>query len=369
MLRRSLTLVRPLALAAALLFAAGCAKSTPTAPGHVTRSWRMGFSALPPRPDQAVALRALALWAPRADAAISHEDVPWDSLLAGVRPDSLALRLALPLAQYYRAKGLLYAYEIDPTNGIDRSAEAIALVGAHRSIGEPEVQSLFRRWAAAVDSVVAPDWLGLASETNLVRFAAPASLYADLVRLSRGAADTLAALHARWHRATSPALYTTVQVETAWGRLGGVAVYQGITTDLADFPFGAVLGLSSYPYLGGFAEPESIPTDYYARIASEAHRPVMVVEGGWSSASLTGVTTTPVKQARYIRTQGRLLAAAHAIAWWQLTFTDLALSTFPPPPPGTSLVPFASTGLVDTVLAPKPALALWDSLFALPRVP
>jgi hypothetical protein len=328
----------------------------------------MGFSALPPRPDFAVALQALALWAPRADAAISHEDVPWDSLLAGVRPDSLAIRLSLPLAQYYRGKGFLYAYEIDPTNGLDRSAEAVALVRAGRSIGEPEVRSLFLRWAAAVDSVVAPDWLGLASETNLVRIAAPAPMYASLVRLSRAAADTLAGLHALWHRAVSPVLYTTVQVETAWGRLGGGPGYRGIATDLADFPFGAVLGLSSYPYLGGFAEPESIPADYYARIEADAHRPVMVVEGGWSSASLTGIPTTPAKQARYIRTQGRLLEAAHAIAWWQLTFTDIALGSFPPPPPGTSLVPFASLGLVDSTLVPKPALAPWDSLFGLARV-
>lgn len=349
--------------------AAGCATHSPTAPGHETRSWRMGFSALPPRPDQAVALQVLALWAPRADAAISHEDVPWDSLLAGVRADSLALRLALPLARYYRSKGFLYAYEIDPTNGIDRSAEASALVRTGHSIGEPRVQALFRQWAAAVDSVIAPDWLGLASETNLIRLAAPASLYANLARMSRSAADTLATLHARWRRAASPVLYTTVQVETAWGRLGGAPGYQGIATDLADFPFGGVLGLSSYPYLGGFTEPESIQADYYARIAADAHRPVMVVEGGWSSASLSGVSTTPQKQARYIRTQGRLLAAAHAIAWWQLTFTDLALSAFQPLPPGANLLPFASLGLVDSALTVKPALAPWDSLFALPQTP
>ncbi len=328
----------------------------------------MGFSALAPRPDFVVALQSLALWTPRADAAISHEDVPWDSLLAGVRPDSLATRLALPLAQYYRSKGFRYAYEIDPTNGLDRSAEAVALVRAGRSIGDPEIRALFLRWAAAVDSVIAPDWLGLASETNLIRVAAPAPMYSSLVRMSRAAADTLAGLHALWQRTTSPALYTTIQVETAWGRLGGGPGYGGIATDLADFPFGTVLGLSSYPYLGGFAEPESIPGDYYARIAADAHRPVMVVEGGWSSAALAGIPTTPAKQARYIRTQARLLDAAHAIAWWQLTFTDIALGSFPPPPPGTSLVPFASLGLVDSALVPKPALAPWDSLFGLARV-
>ena len=313
-----------LALFVALALASGCAKSSPTAPAPQTRFWRMGFSAIPPRNDFATALSALAMWTPRADAALSHEDVPWDSLLAGVRADSLALRLALPLAQYYRGKGLAYAYEIDLTNGLDRSAEAVALARLGRSIAEPEIRSLFLRWAAAVDSVIAPDWIGLASETNLVRAVAPPSLYAALVQSSRAAADTLALLHSRWGRHASPVLYTTVQVEVAWGRLVGASTYTGIAADLADFPFGTALGLSSYPYLGGFAEPESLPTDYYARIASDARRPVMVVEGGWSSASLPGAPSTPQKQARYIRTQGRLLAAAHAVAWWQLTFTDLA---------------------------------------------
>ncbi len=319
--------------------------------------------------DQAVALQALALWTPRADAAISHEDVPWDSLLAGVRPDSLALRLALPLAQYYRAHHFAYAYEIDLTNGLDRGAEAVALVRTGHSLAEPGIRALLNRWAAAVDSVIAPDWLGLGSETNLVRAAAPPPLYAALVRASNGAADTLAQLHARWHRASDPTLYVSVQVETAWGRLGGAGAWQGIARDLGDFPFARALGLSSYPYLGGFAAPESLPTDYYARIAEQAGKSVMVVEGGWSSASIRAIGSSPQAQARYIRTQGRLLAAAHATAWWQLTFTDIASSVFGSAPPGTSLVPFASLGLVDTTLHPKPALAPWDSLFALPRVP
>jgi hypothetical protein len=361
-----------LAIAAAIVMAAGCAKKSPTSPGQPaapTRTWRMGFSAIPPVADQAVALATLDRWSTRADAALSHEDPPWDSLLAGVRADSLAIRIALPLAQYYRAKQFRYAYEMDITNGLNRAAEAPALVRLGRSLAEPEIRSLYLRWAAAVDSVIAPDWLGLASETNLVRAVAAPSLYASVVTAANAAADTLALLHARWARASSPALYTTVQVETAWGRLGGSSGWQGIATDLADFPFDAVLGLSSYPFLGGFAEPESMPTNYFSRIAHDAGKPVMIVEGGWSSESLPGLPNTREKQARYVRTMPRLLADAHAIGWWQLTFADLALSLFPPPPPGTSLLPFASLGLVDSGLTAKPALAPWDSVFALPRVP
>jgi len=46
----------------------------------------MGFSGVPPRPDFDLLLAAIQLWAQRADGAIMSDELPWDSLLAGVRP-------------------------------------------------------------------------------------------------------------------------------------------------------------------------------------------------------------------------------------------------------------------------------------------
>lgn len=161
-------------------------------------------------------------------------------------------------------------------------------------------------------------------------------------------------------------LYVSVQVEVAWGALGGGGGYQGISTDLADFPFAEALGLSSYPYLGGFAEPDDVPLDYYARVATQSGLPVLVVEGGCTSASVGSVTSTPQKQARWIRRHVALLDQARAVAVFQLTFTDLDLSAIPLPP-GSILPLFASIGLVNDNLIPKLALAPWDSVFARPR--
>jgi hypothetical protein len=77
-------------------------------------------------------------------------------------------------------------------------------------------------------------------------------------------------------------LYVSVQVETAWGRLGPAgSPFVGIARQRAAFPFIDVLGLSSYPYLGGFSDPGQIPLDYYARLDSGRAVPMMVVEGGW----------------------------------------------------------------------------------------
>ncbi len=92
--------------------------------------------------------------------------------------------------------------------------------------------------------------------------------------------------------------------------------------------------------------------------------PEVVLEGGWPSKNISPTnTSTPAEQARYIARQATLLDNAGAAGVMQITFTDLALSAFPPPT-NTALVPFAYLGLVDTVLAPKSALTTWDSVFA-----
>jgi hypothetical protein len=346
------------ALAAVLgITLAACSKGhdTPTAPAMAARSWRMGFSAIPPRPDFPTLLATLDLWTRRADAAIIHVEPPWDSLLAGTRADSIVRRQLLGLADYYRAKHLQLVFTLDATNGLDRAAESAALVAAGRSITEPAVQRLYRDFAVAVDTLLHPPYLGLGAETNLVRAAAPASVYAALVQMTGGAAAEVRSVD------SAVKLYVSVQVETAWGRLPGGSTFVGIATDLADFPFAQVIGLSSYPYLGGFAEPEDLPLDYYARLTG---LPELVVEGGWPSDSIGALSSSPAKQGRYLRRQAELLDRANAVAVFQLTFTDLDPAYFPP---GSILPLFATLGLVDVNLAPKPALATWDSAFARPR--
>jgi hypothetical protein len=250
---------------------------------------------------------------------------------------------------------------IDVTNGLGRESESPALVAARRSITEPAVQRLYRDYVGALVQMFHPDYLGLAAETNLVRAIAPRPVYNAVVRMTNDAAADIR----RSRSANALPLYVSVQVETAWGRLGKPGNYAGIDQDLRDFPFVNVLGLSSYPYLGGFADPDQIPLDYYERITSSRRSlSVMVVEGGWPSASVQGVfSSSPEMQARYIARQSKLLDEARAIAVFQLSFTDLDLGSFPKPLP--AILPlFATLGLVDANLRPKPALRTWDKVFA-----
>ena len=341
----------------------GCSKgSSPTGPAPNPRTYYMGFSSFPPRPDLNLALLTINLWAQRADAALILTDPPWDSLLAGRAPDSLIRNNQLGLANYYRARGLRVIVSIDPTNGLDRSAEAPKLVAAGRSLTEPAVQQLYRDYVTAMDTLIHPDYLGIASETNLVRAIAPASLYNAVVQAAGSAATSVSVID------SVVSLYTTVQVETAWGRLAGPGgAYVGIDQDLADFGFIRALGLSSYPYLGGYTDPDSIPSDYYTRLqqGQAIQRRMLVIEGGWPSDSVAGVPSDPQKQRRYIARHAQLQDTASTVGWFQITFTDLDEAAYGFPP--GSLTPFAMLGLVDVNFVSKPALSAWDAVFVRPR--
>jgi hypothetical protein len=349
-------------LATATVFAgSACSGSgSPAAPGGgERRGFRMGFSAVPPRPNEADLLRALDLWMGRADAAILHEAVPWAALLAGTPPEEAVRALHLPLVQLYRSRGLEVVFTIDVANGLDRASEDQALVALGRSVTEPGVQDAYRAYALAVASVLRPTHLGLAAETNLIRALAPRPVYDAIVTMTNAAAVDLTA------SGFQAPLYVSIQVDTAWGRLPA-GPFLGIETDLQDFPFVTELGLSSYPYLAGFAEPEQVPLDYYARLQPPRGLPLLVVEGGWTSAAVGALPSSAERQARWIRRQFELVREAAALFVFQLLFADLDLAALGEAG-NPQLLPFATIGLVTSDLVTKPALAEWDAVFAEPR--
>ena len=351
---RSLKRALLLAATAALSGCGGGGAASPT-PAASPRTYVMGFSGIPPRLDSALVTPVVDLWARRADAGLVLQEPPWAELLAGIDPEALVRANPLGLAQYYRGKGLHVIASIDPTNGLDRSQESAALVAAGRSLAEPEVREVYRRYVGAFVSLVRPEVLGVASETNLIRAAAPARVYEGVV-----ASANVAATEAR-QRDPALRLLVSVQLEVATGRLPG-GVGAGIVQDRADFPFIQALGLSSYPYLAGVAQPEDLPLDYYSGLVASAPLPLYVIEGGWPSTSALG--SSPDEQRRYIERQARMLDTARARAWFQITFTDLDTAAL-----GGGLSPFADLGLVDVALQPKPALQAWDAVFARPRSP
>ncbi len=346
-------------LLAAALASVACGDGS--GPGPAPRRFLMGFSAIPPTPDTTLLLQTLTLSSAHADAGLVQLEIPWATLLSGIPADSEVRTVRLPLVNYYRGTAHKVVVALDVTDGLNRAAEAPELVNTGRSLTDTMVQRLYFEYVAAVDSILHPDYLSLAAETNLVRLIAPAPLYDAVVGVANAAAT-----RRRAAGSTTP-LLVSVQVETAWGGLQGGA-FAGIARDLADFPFIDALGLSSYPYLANFAGPADLPLDYYARLVQGTSLPVLVLEGGWSSAPVSASSATPAVQAEYLARQARLLDATHAVGLFQITFTDINLSLFPPAT-ATALTPFAHLGLVDSMLGPKPALASWDSVLARPYRP
>jgi hypothetical protein len=350
---------RTLVLTLALI--ASCASSASAPDRTATRSFHMGFSATPPRLTIPEVLRTIDSASRHADAALMVVDVPWAALLADSAPPLLVRRDLLPIAQLWRQHGMPIVATVEIANGLDRAAESPALVALGRSIAEPAVQRAYREFVVAVDTIVHPDWLALAMETNLLRVAAPPATYAGAVAATNAAAQQLRAA------GSTTTLMVSVQVDVAWGKLGGAGggAFVGVQRDRADFPFVEALGLSSYPYLAGFATPEEIPLDYYSRLAGSPALPMIVTEGGWTSGSVPGSSSTADLQARYVRRQMQLADAARLLGVFQITFTDLDLASYPVPS-GSILPLFAQLGLVDASYAAKPALAVWDSVRAIP---
>jgi len=323
------------------------------------RTYRMGFATSAPQPNINEIIKSLDSWTTHADAAIISTEVPWDSLLNGEDPINYVTQNYTALVNIYRSANLKLWVYIDPENGLARQKDSDPLIAAGKSIAQPKIQQIYERFVVVMDSVLHPDHLGLALETNLIRLAAPDSIYQGVKQAANAAAAQVRAID------TKIPMSVSVQAEVAWGRIGATSAsstYIGISADYTDFPFIQELGISSYPYLT-YTNPTDIPLNYYAQLSTGHNTPVFVSEGGWTSANLTAqnVQSSPVQQQAYIRRQAQLLTQANAIGLFQLTFTDLSLDAWPATD-SAELIPFAFLGLVDSNFIPKPALTTWDSL-------
>ena len=334
-----------------LLLISSCKPGGSTSP---KRTYRMGFQNSAPSLDFNKVLQALDMWTTRADAAILSSQAPWDSLYAGVTPEQYVTNNYAGLVNYYRGKNLKIWLYVDPANGLNRAADANDLAALGKSIAQPAVQQLYSRFCFVADSMIHPDHMGVALETNLIRGLSPDSIYQGLKSAAALAAASISAYD------KNVKLSVSVQADWAWGALSG-ATYQGIEQDFTDFPFLQELGVSSYPYFV-YNQPQDIPSGYYSRLLNGRPLPIFVSEGGWSSQTAGTYPETPQKQQDYITKQSQLLDEANAIAVFQLTFTDINLNALPAGTPA-NLNQFAYIGLADTNLQAKPALSAWDQVF------
>lgn len=324
-----------------------------------TRTFRMGFQNSAPRFDNLdLFIQSLNLWTPLADVAMITTEVPWEQLLTGTSVNEFVVNNYKDLVAYYRTKNFKLWVYIDPQNGLDRGADAVYLQQIDKSIADADIQLLYQKFTVAMDSILNPEHLGLALETNLIRDAAPASIYNGVKTAVNATAQAV-----RARNATVP-LSVSVQVDHAWGKLVGGS-YVGVAQDFVDFPFIQELGLSSYPYFG-FDSPTDIPINYYSRLVEGKNIPVFITEGGWASESVTtpdrSFVSSPELQKAYIEHHAHLLNEVKAEAVFQLVFTDIDITAVPDDVPD-NIGYFLSLGLVDVNFNIKPALSAWDVVF------
>lgn len=348
----------------ALILFTSCGKKDP-AP---TRTFRMGFQNSAPRYDDLNLIKsALRMWVEPgdvADAAMITREVPWANLLAGQSAGAFVNDNYKGLVDYYRQHNLELWVYIDPENGLNRSSDSQPLAAAGKSIADDDAQKIYREFVIAMDSILKPEHIGLALETNLIRLLAPSSIYNGVKKAANDAANDLKA------RQTKATLSVSIQADVAWGSLQGTFQYIGIAQDLSDFSFANEFGISSYPYFA-YPDPKDIPPDYYSKIRDDISKPVFVSEGGWSSQTIAGPNNNQLqgseqKQSDYILKQSDMLNAANATAVFSLTFTDIDLSAVPAGV-DPSIGYFAYLGVVDKDLKSKKAFESWKKVFARSR--
>ena len=272
-------------------------------PAPLTRSWEMGFYNTAPRyGDVGLAIENIDLYSTRSEVVMIHEELPWDLLLDGSSSMDAILDTKEALIVYLKSKGLTLFFMADLTDGLSREEEPPLLRDMGRSITELAVQQRYRDYVLAFAVRFQPAVIGLTAETNLVRQAADPAVYATMVQaVNNAAADLISA-------AVTAPLMISVQVETAWGVLGGTAPYEGVAT----------------------------------------------------------IASSPQLQARYIVRHAELLESIQAVAVIQTMFTDIDLTSILQPYPA-NLPLFSTLGLMQLVndnFEAKPGLAEWDNLIA-----
>lgn len=340
------------------VFGVSCVDASPlevVEPPPTSRGYRLGFSAAPPRFEPDLAHQTFNAWSARADIALIPVFVPWEALLRGAAPPDLVLRDYSPIVRVYRERGLPLVVLVESIDPVLRDREAPELLRIGRSITEAKVQDRYRDFVVSLDSILEPEYIGLASEVNLTRAVGSPELYQALTKLVSMTARALR------ERSSGARLLVSAQVETAWGLIPRTGRFEGIGQILHDFPSIDALGLSTYPYLGGFDRPEDVPLDYFLRLMPHGRLPLLVVEGGWPSRPVLDVASSEEMQARWILREMEIAAHADVVAVMQIPFTDLDPLAY-----GGAEAPysyFTHLGLVDTDFRPKAALTEWDRIF------
>ncbi|MEJ2341588.1 MAG: hypothetical protein P8Y10_05230 [Gemmatimonadales bacterium] len=333
----------------------------PPSPAAEPRTYAMGWGLTPPEPTEESIIATAQAMAEVAEYAIIQQPVPWARLFAGEELDDLVAE-SEGLARFLEALGLEIVFLLDPLDGLDRTSEPPELVEAGRSMLEPEIRAIHEAYALAIAREVRPAYFGLASEINTLAAHGDPVLYGEMVDLINALSPQI--------RAIIPAvsLFVSFQVDDAWNLFPLPPPHIDHFALVNDFDIDA-LGLSSYPVFV-WDSPADIPANYFSRFRDVTDLPLILVEGGWSSEDVGGLQGDEGEQSEFFRRFEELLDGVGSQLWVMLIFADFDVTTFGlPPEREATLALFASMGIVDSELEPKPSYAVWEEIFSRPLEP
>lgn len=327
------------------------------------RTYAMGWAPTPPAFTTPSIIATAQAMSSVSEYALVQREVPWDQLFAGATMQQL-LDTDQPFIDLLRSLGMKIVFLVDPLDGLDRTKEPPSLVAAGHSLLEPQILAMHEAWVRAVAQRFHPEYVGLASEINSLAARGSLTLYNTIVGMVNTLTPDIHALD------PGAKVFVSFQMEEAWQLPGFPPSPVDQFQIISDFHIDA-LGLSSYPSFQ-FAHPALIPANYYQRFAQATSLPLIQVEGGWSSAVSPWGGGTPIDQAMYFARIGALLDGVGAKLWVMLFYADLNLadpSWNLPPDRQAVLQNFATLGITNTALAPKPAYWDWKRLFERPLIP
>ena len=299
--------------------------------------------------------------------------VPWSAALSDVAYPQTVLTKLDELSREFPANHQRYVSVglLD----VSRSTLATDWDGAARTgsfhevgLGDAIVYTAYLNWLTLVIERVRPDWLNFAVEFSDLAHNSPES-WSDGAQLL---CSIYAELKSRYPELN---LFFSVALKHPDSSLTGVL--ETVLPDVelcTDFAAASTYGFVFYGHLNA-GDPENLPENWLSQITDLIpNKPVVVAETGWIAESLMvdmwniAVEGTADFQRRYMELllSESTALQAELVTWWCIVDFDSLWATRLDSDPLASI--WRDTGLYDAELNPRPALEVWDSWLALPRL-
>ena len=256
----------------------GQSEPTPTALPGPSRSFDMGFSSLPSELPAESYGDSFELAASAGEVILIQRVPPWEALLGDSFPSDDVVQTTQRETELAEEHGLELFVAIDPTDASEGRRQLAGLPEDRRGAGfaDEEVRRAFVQYAQFVALNYQPKYLALGVEINSYEAQNPED-FEQFVTLYHEAYAAVKEL------SPETLVFPTFQLEELQGLLPADDPHPAQWRLIRQFqPNLDVLAVSTFPGLA-FSNPDEIPANYYARLASYTIGPIAIAGMGYSS--------------------------------------------------------------------------------------